>query len=416
MNNINQQEIIDRKIVNDTTYNLVLCKDNGMKMKLWIPDYLMTNAKADENNRKSAEQNVPRPTSPQKNISSLEDKVNQIYSQLSRANDTELLELQKQIVKLNLKDLPTSQKSEINTMIVKMMRDYKTTQKTSPQLVQKLRQNILREEMVNKRRDQLSVLFCLEKEINLVAKCRKKITVENFVDLELLPFDFSYINANIAGADVSFLKHPPIGCDCIGKRICLLNNCCPEMFNSQPTYNEDGQVMIPSNMPIYECNKNCKCSKSCANRIVQRGSNIKFIIFRTEDHEWGVQAAQSIKKGTFVVEYVGEIVKRNQIDQFHHEEKQNHYLFDLNFNKEDCLYTINSWKHGNISRFIGHSCAPNLHAYSVWIDSSDPNIYHVALFASQDICNGEKLTFLHKNTSVSNNCKCDSCKVIVFQF
>ena len=63
-------------------------------------------------------------------------------------------------------------------------------------------------------------------------------------------------------------------------------------------------------MPIYECNKNCKCSKLCANRIVQRGSKVKFTIFRTENHEWSVRVSQFVKKGSFVVEYVGEIVKK----------------------------------------------------------------------------------------------------------
>lgn len=63
-------------------------------------------------------------------------------------------------------------------------------------------------------------------------------------------------------------------------------------------------------MPIYECNKNCKCSKFCSNRVVQRGGNIKFTIFRRKSNGWGVQADEFIKKGTFVVEYMGEVVKR----------------------------------------------------------------------------------------------------------
>lgn len=128
-----------------------------------------------------------------------------------------------------------------------MMENYQVTRKICPNLVRKLRRRVLYEEFTERRRDQLSLLFCLEKEINLVSKSAKKIQVENYVDLEILPFNFSYLNANKPGAQVSFPKNPPIGCDCIGRRICLLNNCCPEMFNSQPIYNEFGEVMVSTN-------------------------------------------------------------------------------------------------------------------------------------------------------------------------
>lgn len=149
-----------------------------------------------------------------------------------------------QIVQLSLHELPSSSKAEIHSTIIRMMENYKTERRMCPALVKKLRRCILHEELAQRRRDQLSLLFCLEKEINLVSKSVKKIEVENFVDLEILPFNFSYLNANVPGVDVSFPKSPPIGCDCIGKRICLLNNCCPEMFNSQPTYNEFGEVLV----------------------------------------------------------------------------------------------------------------------------------------------------------------------------
>ena len=80
--------------------------------------------------------------------------------------------------------------------------------------------------------------------MNLLSKCSKKIRVENVVDLEILPYNFSYVNKNLPGDGVVFPKNPPIGCDCIGERICVLNNCCPEMFSRRATYNEHGLVMV----------------------------------------------------------------------------------------------------------------------------------------------------------------------------
>ncbi len=90
-----------------------------------------------------------------------------------------------------------------------------------------------------------------------------------------------------------------------------------------------------------------------------------------------------------------------------------HYLYDLSFNtkEKEGLYTIDSSTKGNLSRFINHSCDPNLAAYSVWINSSDPNIYHVAFFASRDIQNGEEITFNYENMNSKSqrlilDCKC----------
>ncbi len=146
-------------------------------------------------------------------------------------------------MKLGLNDLPKSQRQEIDFMILKLMEDYQIQRKLCHVKVKKLRQSILKEELVHQRREQLSLLFCLQEELNLISKSSKKIELENFVDTAVLPSNFTYINANEVGQDISFSKNPPIGCDCIG-RFCFFNNCCPEMFNSQPTYNKDGQVLV----------------------------------------------------------------------------------------------------------------------------------------------------------------------------
>ena len=50
------------------------------------------------------------------------------------------------------------------------------------------------------------------------------------------------------------------------------------------------------------------CISDCPNRVVQHGRRCPLVIFRTENGRgWGVKALKSIKKGTFVMEYVGEV-------------------------------------------------------------------------------------------------------------
>ncbi|KAL1183552.1 hypothetical protein V6Z11_A02G190800 [Gossypium hirsutum] len=56
-------------------------------------------------------------------------------------------------------------------------------------------------------------------------------------------------------------------------------------------------------------------------------------------------------------------------------------------------YFIDASKYGNISRFINHSCSPNLVNHQVLVDSMDCHRAHIGLYASQDISVGEELTF-----------------------
>ncbi|MBA0753848.1 hypothetical protein Gogos_020276, partial [Gossypium gossypioides] len=47
-------------------------------------------------------------------------------------------------------------------------------------------------------------------------------------------------------------------------------------------------------------------------------------------------------------------------------------------------YFIDASKYGNVSRFINHSCSPNLVNHQVLVDSMDCHRAHIGLYASQD--------------------------------
>lgn len=77
---------------------------------------------------------------------------------------------------------------------------------------------------------------------------------------------------------------------------------------------------------IFECNQACRCNRiTCRNRVVQNGITCKFQLFRTEERGWGIKTLSLIPKGTFVCEYVGEIISDWEAD--HREDDS--YLFDL---------------------------------------------------------------------------------------
>ena len=50
-------------------------------------------------------------------------------------------------------------------------------------------------------------------------------------------------------------------------------------------------------------------------------------LFKTKKQGWGVKARHEIPKGTFVCEYVGELITDSKAD----ERKDDSYLFDLDY-------------------------------------------------------------------------------------
>ena len=48
-------------------------------------------------------------------------------------------------------------------------------------------------------------------------------------------------------------------------------------------------------------------------------------------------------------------------------------------------------------------CDPNLVVYGVWIDTLDPRLPRIALFACRDIAAGEELTFDYQMTGKGGN-------------
>lgn len=100
MNDINTESVLDTKVVNNTTYNLIICEENGVKMKLWIPKYPESNATSSSNRIKTkskTRKSLKSISQPHKHILTLDDKITQIYNQLSKATIEELLNMQKQV-------------------------------------------------------------------------------------------------------------------------------------------------------------------------------------------------------------------------------------------------------------------------------------------------------------------------------
>ncbi|XP_077575297.1 histone-lysine N-methyltransferase SUV39H1-like [Stigmatopora nigra] len=235
-----------------------------------------------------------------------------------------------------------------------------------------------------------------EAQLNLTCNHPGRIFVINDVDLEGPPKNFTYINFYKAGPGINFIE-TALGCAC---KNCLekpVNGCCPGASLHRVAYNEQGQVRIKPGEPIYECNSQCLCGTDCVNRVVQKGIQFDLAIFKTDNGRgWGVRTLQHIRKNTFVMEYVGEIITTDEAEKRGHiyDREGATYLFDLDYVED--VYTVDAAHQGNVSHFVNHSCNPNLQVYNVFIDNLDERLPRIALFSTRGIRVGEELTFDYK--------------------
>lgn len=251
---------------------------------------------------------------------------------------------------------------------------------------------------LNKYRDkQIGDLKSWEVRINDVEKEASEyhVSVINDVDLEGPPTLMEYINTYKAGEGIDIPSDPPLGCEC---KVCTYNSeCCNRVAGFEPAYSSHGKLRVDVGHPIYECNKRCECPPTCKNRVVQKGRTTKLAIYRTDNGcGWGVKAMERIKAGSFVVQYVGEVITSDEAESRgkKYDADGRTYLFDLDFNLgDDNLYTVDAAFYGNLSHFINHSCDPNLSIFNVYINCLDPNLPQLCLFARRDILKGEQLTF-----------------------
>ncbi|ESW34587.1 hypothetical protein PHAVU_001G164300 [Phaseolus vulgaris] len=155
---------------------------------------------------------------------------------------------------------------------------------------------------------------------------------------------------------------------------------------------------------IKECWSKCGCGKQCGNRVVQRGISCKLQVFLTSDGKgWGLRTLEDLPKGTFVCEFVGEILTVKELHERNMKNpKSGKYTFpvlldadwDLGVVKDRealCLYAAS---YGNAARFINHRCLDaNLIEIPVEVECPTHQYYHFAFFASRKIAAQEELTW-----------------------
>lgn len=126
---------------------------------------------------------------------------------------------------------------------------------------------------VEKRYDTLKTLKKWECDINKLLTGSAKIKIENNVDLEVFPDNFTYITDYQAAEGIIIPDDPPVGCECDN---CYeeRKSCCASQSGNIFAYSRFGTLNVEPGTPIYECNRRCKCGPDCLNRVVQKGRQV----------------------------------------------------------------------------------------------------------------------------------------------
>lgn len=299
--------------------------------------------------------------------------------------------------------LPLSQPAEINDRLKELKDEFDPiADKEYALQVAQLRKSIVIEKMVEDRFVQAAELQGRVKAMNSQAQNRK-IRVENRVDLERPElFEFTDEYHPTSGVNVDELAKAK-GCNCDDG--CRTTSCaCIRTGDGGEPYYRDGKLN-PGVCVVHECNRRCPCSRTdCGNSVVRKGCPYPLVLFKTFNGcGWGVRTTVEIAEGSYVLTYTGEIITAAEKKR-----RSSLYVFAPNEDQtkeEGCLF-IDALNKGNLSRFVNHSCDPNIRVVKVFTDFADERLPKIVFFANRTIQPGEELSINYGEAYQLARCKC----------
>ncbi|KAL0855773.1 hypothetical protein Bca101_060926 [Brassica carinata] len=162
---------------------------------------------------------------------------------------------------------------------------------------------------------------------------------------------------------------------------------------------------------VKECWRKCGCDMLCGNRVVQRGIRCQLqVYFTSEGKGWGVRPLQDLPKGTFVYEYIGEILTNTELYERNLRSSSERHTYPVTLDadwgsekdlKDEEALCLDATICGNVARFVNHRCGDaNLTDIPVQIETPDRHYYHIAFFTIRDVKAMEELTWVSTMTKL----------------
>nr|GLL28079.1 histone-lysine N-methyltransferase, H3 lysine-9 specific SUVH6-like [Ipomoea trifida] len=184
----------------------------------------------------------------------------------------------------------------------------------------------------------------------------------------------------------------PLGCDCTNGCTDSKHCYCAFRNGGEIPYNTRGAIIKPKAV-IHECGPACKCPPSCRNRVSQHGIRYHLEIFRKKPSGWGVRSRDFISSGSFICEFVGELIDKKEAKQ-----RIGHLQYFCPIaNSENIIDAACS---GNVARFINRSSSsPNLYVQNVVYEDDYEVVPHIMLFACKNIPPMQEFTYDQSDAS-----------------
>ncbi|KAK9072422.1 hypothetical protein SSX86_008856 [Deinandra increscens subsp. villosa] len=193
------------------------------------------------------------------------------------------------------------------------------------------------------------------------------------------------------------------GCDCVGG--CSQDCFCAKKNGDGFAYDSNG-LLVRGKPLIFECGPHCRCPATCQNRVSQKGVRNRFEVFRSRETGWGVRSLDLIQAGSFICEYTGVILTRQQAQLF--SMNGDSLVYPNRFGERwaewgdlsqifsdyvrpsyPCVppldFGMDVSRMRNLACYMSHSSCPNVLVQLVLYDHSNIAFPHLMLFAMENI-------------------------------
>ncbi|KAA8527829.1 hypothetical protein F0562_035302 [Nyssa sinensis] len=225
----------------------------------------------------------------------------------------------------------------------------------------------------------------------------------NDIDHDHEPVYYEYLVTTILPPYAYHHGGNSTGCDCVSG--CLYDCSCAMKNGGEFAYDQNG-ILVRGKPLIFECGTHCRCPPTCRNRVSQKGVRNRFEVFRSRETGWGVRSLDLIQAGSFICEYAGVVLTREQAQVFTMNGDSLVYpnrfadrwaeWGDLSQIFSDYVrpaypsippldFAMDVSRMRNVACYMSHSSSPNVLVQFVLYDHSNLLFPHLMLFAMENI-------------------------------
>ncbi|XVE65742.1 hypothetical protein DITRI_Ditri08aG0023900 [Diplodiscus trichospermus] len=193
------------------------------------------------------------------------------------------------------------------------------------------------------------------------------------------------------------------GCQCVSG--CVEGCFCAMKNGGDFAYDHSG-LLLRGKPVIFECGNFCQCPPTCRNRVSQHGLRNRLEIFRSRETGWGVRSLDLIQAGSFICEYTGVVLTREQAQVF--TMNGDTLIYPSRFSERwaewgdlsqifaeyvrpsypsvpPVDFAMDVSRMRNVACYISHSSSPNVLVQYVLYDHNNLMFPHLMLFALENI-------------------------------